>query len=267
MLPHFEDDVTVVPVPCPLEDDGPLPRRNLARLSHASEAACSDHGSAHTAPLPGGARGMLHSQLQKMQLAEVINMLLPADSTSHVARLDSALPGTARSSASNDDAEAAYARGLQEAFRAGAHVPAGLDFSAGLEPATGLRQAHSPEPGGTPHSDAAASGRIEFAPTAFADELRLTFPVGLADAEQQRRHKWLGRATSKQAPALGQAPESWSSPLHKAKAHNHRRTMSHQRTVSAGSDVLSHYAAPVTTEAADYATSSLYFSEKIESQQ
>ena len=261
--------MTVVPIPCPLEDDGPLPQRNLARLSHASEAACSEPTSA---PLAGVSRGMLHSQLQKMQLSEVINMLLPADSL-HAARLD-ALSDPARSSASNDDPEAAYARGLHEAFRAGSHVPGGLDFSAGLEPGSAIglqRPAHSPEPSSTPHSDAAASGRVELAPTPFADELQLTFPVGMpgggGDGEQQRRHKWLnGRGAAKQAPALGPAHEGWSSPLHKAKAHAHRRTMSHQRSISGASDALSHYATPADAET-DYATGSLYISEKIESQQ
>jgi hypothetical protein len=251
----FEDDLTAVPVPLPLDDDGPLPTRNLARLSHTS---MSSDMSAQTAPLSNGSKGLMHSQLQKMQLSEVLNMLLPDGSNHNIlpSRHD-ALSATGRSSVS-DDPELSFVRGLQEAYRPNMPSSSGLDLSAGIE-AMPTRHPHSPSPIGTPHSDAGISGQTDPHRTAFTEDIRLTFPIVPA-GESDRRHKWLGRSVKQQPVHL--RGESWSSPLQHTRTH--RRSASHQRTISAGSDALAQYATEAAAADGDFRNQEIDYGDKIE---
>jgi hypothetical protein len=247
----FEDDFAVVPVPLPADDDGPLPTRNLARLSHTS--ATSDM-SAHTTPLSHGSKILMPSQLQKMQLSEVLNMLW-LDGSTHASRQD-ALSGTGQSSFS-DDAELSFARGLQEAYRPGVPSSSGMALSAGIEAMPPVH--HSKSPNGTPHSEAGISGQTDLHSAAFADDISLTFPIP-GNAENVRRHKWPSRQSKQQPVHL--RGESWSSPLQHSRTN--RRSESHQRTISAGPDALTHYATAAAEADSGFTNQQAYYRDKIE---
>jgi hypothetical protein len=74
----------------PHEDDRPLPRRTLARISHASTASVMP-GSERGAGDSGAILGITHAQLQKLQLADIANMLLP-DRTNSIHSQSGGLP-------------------------------------------------------------------------------------------------------------------------------------------------------------------------------
>lgn len=76
----------------PQDDDRPLPRRTLARISHASAASGipgSERGVA--GDNSGTMLGITHAQLQKLQLADIANMLLP-DRTNSIHSQSGGLP-------------------------------------------------------------------------------------------------------------------------------------------------------------------------------
>ena len=73
MYERYQTNLSVAPVPA-LDDDAPLPQRHLARLSHSSSVS---ERSGQVTSTPGAARGLLHSQLQQLNVHEIVNMLLP----------------------------------------------------------------------------------------------------------------------------------------------------------------------------------------------
>jgi hypothetical protein len=77
-----EFEAAVERVQQPQDDDRPLPRRTLARISHASTASGMPGSERGTAGDSGAMLGITHAQLQKLQLADIANMLLPDRTTS-----------------------------------------------------------------------------------------------------------------------------------------------------------------------------------------
>lgn len=87
-----EFEVGVERVQQPQDDDRPLPRRTLARISHASAASGlpgSERGVAGDSS--GPMLGITNAQLQKLQLADIANMLLP-DRTGSIHSQSGGLP-------------------------------------------------------------------------------------------------------------------------------------------------------------------------------
>jgi hypothetical protein len=261
MYEHFQDNLPIPPQPQPchisLDDDAPLPQRYLARLSNASTGS---EGSGNTMTIPGSAQGMLNSQLQRLQLSEIVNMLLP--DSGYLPRKD-AIPGTP----SEGDPEPSHP--CFHDVRGTFSHSAGIDFSAGIESvptksSIDFYSAHSMSPGGTPHSEPGSSGRCQHA----ADEILGGMPSLHKDASGDSRHKW-GRGSGKAHSGVIQ--DAWATPLHKSMAYRSRMSSPphRPRSLSLGDDVLSRYASPATTvpEAAEYASSAMFMSASIEMQQ
>ena len=72
-----EFEVGVERVQQPQDDDRPLPRRTLARISHSSASGLPGSERGVTGDSSGTMLGITHAQLQKLQLADIANMLLP----------------------------------------------------------------------------------------------------------------------------------------------------------------------------------------------
>ena len=263
--------------PCPSEDDQPLPSRHLSRISQSSDT--SDL-STHTAPLTAG-------QLHRMQLSDIVNLLLTDTSgqlSGPTPAQRAAAAGTAATQ-SNHDTEASHARVVHEIYRPQGHSSTGRSVTGnepyrrslgGAEP----RGAHSPSASGTPHSETAGSvgggsgGRAAVAAastsgmaSAFVDtdfSLGHSPPVqALQDAApaKEGRSKWLGRTA--QAHALSQDPRG--SPLHRT-AHRHSASV-HTRAPSVGSDVLTRYTSATVPEDAAVDSGALHTSDQLEAQQ
>jgi hypothetical protein len=87
-------EASVDRVPQPQDDDRPLPRRTLARISHTSAASGLPSSEQNVGKDGSGTMlGITHAQLQKLQLADIANMLLP-DRTNSLHSQSGGLPCT-----------------------------------------------------------------------------------------------------------------------------------------------------------------------------
>lgn len=87
-----EFEVAVERVAQPQDDDRPLPRRTLARISHSSAASGLPGSELGVAGDSSGTMlGITHAQLMKLQLADIANMLLP-DRTNSIHSQSGGLP-------------------------------------------------------------------------------------------------------------------------------------------------------------------------------
>lgn len=228
--------IAVDPVPFPNEEDRPQPRRTLARLSHHSAGGTSFAGN--SAELATTSGGITHAQLQKLQLADIANLLLP-DRTHSINSQSGVLPyfGGSPSGASTpvvQDAqpfEAKYVSGLNDIFHDTASPR--RDLSARLDP--GMRS-----PSGTKGGQSGCTTPLSDAASVHDDaDVRHVF----------RTSGHAGKGHDSRAKQFKYGMPNLRSP-------------SHKRSVSQGSDVLSRYTSACST----LAESSLYHSTKLYSQ-
>lgn len=224
--------IAVDPVPFPNDEDRPLPRRTLARISHHSAGGASFGGNSTEIVTTSG--GVTQAQLQKLQLADIANMLLP-DRTHSLNSQSGVLPyyGGSPSGASTpvvqepQPVEATYISSLNEIFHETASPR--MDLSARLDPGlrspSGARGGHSGCT--TPLSDAAS----------LHDEpdVRHVFRSGGHGSKSHDRARQFKYGMS------------------------NLRSPSHKRSLSQGSEALTRYTSACST----LAESSLYHSAKL----
>lgn len=220
-------------MPFPNDEDRPQPRRTLSRLSHHSAGGGSYRGNSTELPPTSGS--ITHAQLQKLQLADIANMLLP-DRTHSLNSQSGVLPyyGGSPSGASTpvvqeaQPFEAAYVSGLNEVFHETASPR--RDLSARLDP--GMRS-----PTGNRGGQSGCTTPLSDSTSVHDDgDVRHVFRPG--------SHAGKGHDARQKQFKYGMS---------------NLRSPSHKRSLSQGSDVLSRYTSACST----LAESSLYHSSKL----